>query len=112
MNLKLAVLTNVLLILFFGCSKPVSETEQSEQPSNEVILFVGTYTEKEAHVDGKAEGIYVYNFDPKTGNLSYKSSSEFVVNPSYLVVHPSKNYLKFSHGNSLPSKFCIFSTSS
>ena len=92
-KIKIAVLVNTLLILSFGCSKPVSEQEQGAQPSDELILYVGTYTEKEAHVDGKADGIYVYKFNPSTGKLTYLSTSARVVNPSYLVVHPSKKYL-------------------
>lgn len=92
-KIKRAVLVSIILILSLACSKPGSEQQHGAQPNDELILYVGTYTEKEAHVDGKAEGIYVYKFDPKTGNLSYESTSELVVNPSYLVVHPSKNYL-------------------
>ena len=93
MNLKIAVLASIVIVLSFGCSKPVSEQEQAAQPMDEIILYVGTYTEKEAHVDGKADGIYVYKFEPNTGKLTYLSTSVCVVNPSYIVVHPSKKYL-------------------
>lgn len=92
-NLKIAVLVNIILITFFSCSKPVSENEQSVRPMDESILYVGTYTEKEAHVDGKADGIYVYKFDAKSGKLTYLSTSPPVINPSYLAVHPAKDYL-------------------
>ena len=81
------------MFLSFGCSKPDSGHEQGDRPSDETILYVGTYTEKEAHVDGKADGIYVYKFEPNTGKLTYLSTSVRVVNPSYIVVHPSKKYL-------------------
>lgn len=42
-------------------------------------LIVGTYT------GGKSEGIYVYRFDTKTGDVTPLSSTK-TVNPSYLVV--------------------------
>lgn len=58
--------------------------------SDKLTLFVGTYTRKEGHVDGQGEGIYVYEMDKKTGALSYVSTSESVVSPSYLAVHPDK----------------------
>jgi 6-phosphogluconolactonase len=92
-KIKIAVLVNIIIILSFGCSKPVSEQEHAAQPKDEIILYIGTYTEKEAHVNGKADGIYVYKFDPDSGKLTYLSTSEHVVNPSYIVVHPSKKYL-------------------
>ena len=51
-------------------------------------LFVGTYTEP-----GKSEGIYVYEFDGDTGDLTYKSVARGVVNPSYLTLSPDKKFL-------------------
>jgi len=52
----------VLLSMFISCSYEVSERGKNTQLPNdtidELIMYVGTYTEKEAHVDGKAEGIY------------------------------------------------------
>ena len=93
LNLKIAVLANLILVLSFGCTRPKSELEKGDQPMDEIVLYVGTYTEKEAHVDGKADGIYVYKFNSNTGKLTYKSTSAYVINPSYIVVHPSKKFL-------------------
>ncbi len=49
-------------------------------------LIIGTYT------SGQSEGIYIYNFDSKTGDSdsvsAFKSS-----NPSFLAVSPDKKYL-------------------
>jgi 6-phosphogluconolactonase len=53
------------------------------------IVLVGTYTEKEDFVDGKATGMYVYSFSTQTGKLKYISSSPRTVNPSYLAIDPS-----------------------
>ena len=53
------------------------------------ILFVGTYTKKEGHVDGQGEGIYIYAMDKESGRLSYLNVSDSTISPSYLAVHPN-----------------------
>ena len=50
------------------------------------LLYIGTYTQKEAHVIGKAGGIYVYQLNMATGQLGYVGTSPAVVNPSYIAV--------------------------
>lgn len=54
--------------------------------SNEVTLYVGTYT------SGKSEGIYVYRFDRNGPGLK-RVSSIMSVNPSFLTIDRSKRYL-------------------
>lgn len=49
-------------------------------------LLVGTYTA------GKSEGIYVYRFDTKTGDMTAVSSAK-TVNPSYLVVSGDRRHV-------------------
>lgn len=44
-------------------------------------MLVGVYTSS-----GKSDGIYVYDFNAKSGSVSYKGKSSGVVNPSYLAV--------------------------
>lgn len=51
-------------------------------------VYVGTYTRREPHVDGKAAGIYVYTLDAETGQLDYQSTATGVVNPSFLTLSP------------------------
>jgi 6-phosphogluconolactonase len=57
------------------------------------ILYVGTYTEKEDFVEGKATGMYIYKLNLNSGRLSYVGSSPHTVNPSYLVVDASSQNL-------------------
>ena len=57
------------------------------------LLFIGTYTRKEDHVDGHAEGIYVYRFDEGKGSLEHVSTTAGIVNPSYLALHPRRPFL-------------------
>lgn len=49
------------------------------------VLFVGTYTQKEDHVDGKGKGIYSFALEEATGRLTPLAVTENVgVNPSYI----------------------------
>ncbi len=50
-------------------------------------LFVGTYT------GSGSKGIYVYNFNASTGKVKLISSTDSVVNPSYLTVSHNGNYI-------------------
>lgn len=50
-------------------------------------LLVGTYTG-----NGKSEGIYVYRFDPRDGNVT-KIATAKTVNPSYLVVSQNRQHV-------------------
>jgi 6-phosphogluconolactonase len=56
-------------------------------------IYIGTYTEKLPFVDGKAEGIYVYNLDMDSGALTYLSNTSGPRNPSYLAIDPQKRFL-------------------
>ncbi len=70
-------------------NQPVPDTGDSAF----MILYIGTYTEKEAHDGGKATGVYIYGMDKATGRLSYIGTSPAVTNPSYLDVHPSGKWM-------------------
>jgi 6-phosphogluconolactonase len=54
-----------------------------------IRAYIGTYTKREGHVDGKASGFYAADFDTTTGNLKLIGEPVASVNPSYLAVHPS-----------------------
>lgn len=53
----------------------------------EISLYIGTYS-----VEG-SEGIYLYKFNPETGDLTAKSVTENKENPSYISISPDKKYL-------------------
>lgn len=71
----------------------MSDDKQMDQLLDEAILFVGTYTRQEGHVDGKGEGVYVYAMNNETGALTYKNVSESIISPSYLAVHPNGRFV-------------------
>jgi 6-phosphogluconolactonase len=51
-----------------------------------VTLYVGTYTQKEGHVDGKAQGIYQLKFNSTTGQITVADTITGMVNPSFLAL--------------------------
>jgi 6-phosphogluconolactonase len=65
------------------------------------LVLVGGYTEKMGWVEGTAKGISVYEFDLQTGKLSLRATSDYIKNPSYLVIHPkTKNVYAVSEVDS------------
>lgn len=52
-----------------------------------IRVFTGTYT------GGKSEGIYVYNLNGETGELTYSSHIGDIENPSFLVLSPDHSRL-------------------
>ncbi len=92
----------VFALLFYACQNPSNNQEAAEnqdtlsmnaQNNNLLTLLVGTYTEGDAAAKDKSEGIYVYEMNPATGELQYKSTAAGIKNPSYLAVHPSNKYV-------------------
>jgi 6-phosphogluconolactonase len=57
------------------------------------LVYVGTYTQKLAHVDGHAEGILIFRMDLRTGELTRVGCRDGVANPSYLAIEPRRRRL-------------------
>lgn len=88
----------LLLSLLFGSCESTPEKEgettvENEKVMEEQFVFVGTYTRKEGHVDGKAKGIYVLQWEEETGSLSLLDTIESLPNPSYITIHPNGKFL-------------------
>lgn len=83
------------LCIFMSCQSDTTNDKKSSTLKNEkeALLFVGTYTKKEGHVDGKADGIYILKFDTLTGQLSPLDTIKHVTNPSYISIHPNQKHL-------------------
>ncbi len=64
----------------FACRAP-------RVPAGELLVYVGTYT------TGKSEGIYLYRLNLSSGELKHVSTTRGVINPSFLVLAPSRRYL-------------------
>ncbi len=75
-----------LIVLISACTNP-------NKIDNRPTVFVGTYTQKLGHVDGKATGIYTCKMDTLTGALTVVDSATDILNPSFLTVSSDKKYL-------------------
>ena len=89
----------VLIALgLYSCKDSKSQSQHSNAESTERIekmntIFVGTYTKKEGHVDGKADGIYSLYQNPETGDLKKGKTVAKVVNPSFIKVSKDNKFL-------------------
>src|SRR6187551_272587 len=70
---------------------------------NKLNLIVGTYTKS-----CESKGIYVYEFDTKTGEFSLKSNTENIVNPSYLAVSNDNKFVYSVSENDKKSSVSAF----
>lgn len=65
----------------------------SEIANDEMLLYIGTYTRRQASVAGPSQGIYVYKMNMSTGALTPLSTASGAENPSFLALHPTQPYL-------------------
>ncbi len=57
------------------------------------FVYFGTYTATSPKEGHRKEGIYVYEYDPSQGFLTFVSTAQNVENPSFLGIHPSRRFL-------------------
>jgi 6-phosphogluconolactonase len=79
----------LLMPLFWAACSPPKQTISTQ---SEPLMFVGTYTQKLGHVEGKAFGVYTCRLNPQTGAVRIVDSAQ-LVNPSFLTVSPDKKLL-------------------
>jgi 6-phosphogluconolactonase len=60
---------------------------QNQSDNAPLRVYFGTYT------GGDSRGIYVAEFDPKTGKLGEPRLAAEAVNPSFLAIHPNRKFL-------------------
>jgi 6-phosphogluconolactonase len=66
--------------------------------SSKTLLFVGTYTDSKPD-----KGIYVYEFNQETGQLTLTSTGENITNPSFLTVSPDGKYVYSCTDTKIPN---------
>lgn len=67
------------------------------QSKSKTFLFIGSYT------DGKpGRGIYMYDFNPKSGAVKKVCAVDNITNPSYITLAPSGQYLYACMDTKLP----------
>ena len=70
----------VIIIVLMGCV-------EKKEAVKDYTLFVGTYTQN------GSEGIYSFNFNTKTGELTDKTLAAAIGNPSFVKISSNKKYL-------------------
>lgn len=58
-----------------------------------LLLYVGTYTKVGQPGRGRADGLYVYEVDLQSGELTPRHTVADVANPSYLAFHPNGRFV-------------------
>jgi 6-phosphogluconolactonase len=66
--------------------------------STKTYLFVGTYTD-----DKPDSGIYIYEFNASTGDLTAVSHGTDITNPSFLTISPNGNYIYACTDTKMPN---------
>ncbi|PTX42976.1 6-phosphogluconolactonase [Christiangramia gaetbulicola] len=89
--MKNLMLFTLLSLFCFTPMKAQADMVQRKDTINKI--YVGTYTRKEGHVDGKAKGIYLLNQDPNTGNLNFVCTAAEMINPSFVKVGKMGKYV-------------------
>ncbi|PWA05390.1 lactonase family protein [Flavobacterium psychrotolerans] len=80
---------------------------QSRAQQNNFNLIVGTYTNS-----CESKGIYVYDFNAQTADFKLKSTSEKVINPSYLTVSADNKQVYSVNENGAQSGVSAFAFNS
>ena len=88
-------------IFFIILSAFVFSSSQAQE--NKFNLIVGTYTKS-----CESKGIYVYEFDPNTGDFKPKSNTENILNPSYLSVSSDNKFVYSVSENDKKSTISAF----
>lgn len=61
--------------------------------TDDLLMFVGTYTRPVPETDNKSEGIYAYRLDLTTGALAQVGTTGGIEHPAYLAIDPQQRYL-------------------
>ncbi|UGU16635.1 lactonase family protein [Sinomicrobium kalidii] len=100
--LKNIVVLFLLSASLFACkekkNKPGTTAKSNNSTTSKTVkkasfAFIGTYTRKEGHVDGQAEGIYLLQRNPENGLLKRVATVAKMTNPSFLAVSPDNQNL-------------------
>ena len=89
MRILLTILAVTISLILTSCSTEGKKNQKASE--NEIIkksefatAYIGTYTKKEGHVNGRANGIYTVKMNKQTGELTANNITQKVINPSFL----------------------------
>ncbi len=79
-------------ILFFSACQNTSKPKEPDMESTYELL-VGTYSKKEGHVDGKAEGIHQITLNANGSLSGGEAVATDIINPSYLTLSQDGQFM-------------------
>jgi 6-phosphogluconolactonase len=88
-NMKKYAYTLVVLTMLFTSCK----NETINGSAHMYHFYVGTYTQKEGHVDGKGEGVYKISIDMDKDSMKITHTIADFVNPSFLTLSDNQKHL-------------------
>lgn len=93
--MKKILLSGLSILILASCNfKMKTEPEVATEKSNSMApIYIGTYTKKEGHVNGQAEGIYTVYQNSKTGVLEMGETVAEATNPSFVKTSGNKRFL-------------------
>jgi 6-phosphogluconolactonase len=65
----------------------------TNRQTNELLVYVATYSRREPEVSGKGDGIYLYRLDLTGGALTFAGKATEAVSPGFLAFDPERNHL-------------------
>jgi 6-phosphogluconolactonase len=92
---KMVLLLFPVVLTAISCKTgPEQNLEAQHEIFTEMkVAYIGTYTKKEDHVDGKAAGIYTVYQEPSTGDLKFGGTVANITNPSFVKVGKDRKNL-------------------
>lgn len=91
MKLHFLKLSIIVLIAGVSCGRNPGKNPNKEMSLN--TIYTGTYTKKEGHVNGQADGIYTLYQNPENGSLKFGSTVAKIINPSFVKVSKDHAFL-------------------
>ncbi len=86
-----------MLLFLSSCKNQIIDKPKVEVATSTAFtmnpMYIGTYTKKEGHVNGQAEGIYLIYQNPETGALELGGTVAKIVNPSFVKTSSDNKYL-------------------
>jgi 6-phosphogluconolactonase len=65
----------------------------TQTASNQIMMFVGTYTKNLGFVNGTAKGISAFRLDASRGKLQFVKENGGIESPAFLAIHPNHKFL-------------------
>ena len=91
--MKIHFLKLIMIGFIFSSCSASAQQDPEQKKSAMDKAYIGTYTKKEGHVDGKADGILYLEINEDSGEIPNLRTVAPVTNPSFVKLSPDGKYL-------------------